>query len=177
VRLMDAKQLRAALELLGSDAKHIALYTRSPVETARGVPRRRMPEDAAAAAQELFAVLRELDATGVRLIWVSNHGGRQLDHTQSTIEALPPIADAVAGRAEIVVDGGFNRGTDVIKALARGARVVAVGRTMLWGLAADGADGVARVCEIMRDELQINMGLCGRARIKDLSPDLIFRAD
>jgi glycolate oxidase len=114
---------------------------------------------------------------GVRLIWVSNHGGRQLDHTQSTIEALPPIADAVAGRAEIIVDGGFNRGTDVIKALARGARVVACGRTMLWGLAADGAAGVARVCEIMRDELTINMGLCGRTRIKDLTPDLIFRAD
>jgi isopentenyl diphosphate isomerase/L-lactate dehydrogenase-like FMN-dependent dehydrogenase len=114
---------------------------------------------------------------GVRLIWVSNHGGRQLDHTQSTIEALPPIADAVAGRAEIVVDGGFNRGTDVIKALARGARVVACGRTMLWGLAADGADGVARVCEIMRDELQINMGLCGRTKLAELTPDLIVRAD
>jgi isopentenyl diphosphate isomerase/L-lactate dehydrogenase-like FMN-dependent dehydrogenase len=114
---------------------------------------------------------------GVRLIWVSNHGGRQLDHTQSTIEALPPIVDAVAGRAEIVVDGGFSRGTDVIKALARGARVVAVGRMMLWGLAADGAAGVARVCEIMRDELRINMGLCGRTRIRDLTPDLIFRAD
>ena len=114
---------------------------------------------------------------GVRLIWVSNHGGRQLDHTQSTIEALPPIADAVAGRAEIVVDGGFNRGTDVIKALARGARIVAVGRTMLWGLAADGAAGVARVCEIMRDELKINIGLCGRTKIADLTPDLIFRAD
>ena len=80
---------------------------------------------------------------GVRLIWVSNHGGRQLDHTQSTIEALPPIADAVAGRAEIIVDGGFNRGTDVIKGVARGADVVAFGRTMLWGLAADGAAGVA----------------------------------
>ena len=114
---------------------------------------------------------------GVKLIWVSNHGGRQLDHTQSTIEALPPIVNAVAGRAEIMIDGGFNRGTDVIKALARGARVVAVGRTMLWGLAADGAAGVARVCEIMRDELKINMGLCGRNRIKDLTPDLIFRAD
>ncbi|HET7339837.1 MAG TPA: alpha-hydroxy acid oxidase, partial [Methylomirabilota bacterium] len=114
---------------------------------------------------------------GVRLIWVSNHGGRQLDHTQSSIEALPAIADAVAGRAEIVVDGGFNRGTDVIKGLARGARVVAVGRTMLWGLAADGAAGVARVCEIMRDELRINMGLCGRTKIRDLTPDLIFRAD
>ena len=114
---------------------------------------------------------------GVRLIWVSNHGGRQLDQTQSTIEALPPIADAVAGRAEIMVDGGFNRGTDVIKALARGARVVACGRTMLWGLAADAAAGVARVCEILRDEIRINMGLCGRTKLAELTPDLIFRAD
>jgi isopentenyl diphosphate isomerase/L-lactate dehydrogenase-like FMN-dependent dehydrogenase len=119
---------------------------------------------------------RALD-TGVELIWVSNHGGRQLDQTQGSIDALPPIVDAVAGQAAIVVDGGFNRGTDVIKALARGARVVACGRTMLWGLAADGADGVARVCEIMRDELQINMGLCGRTKISELTPDLIFRAD
>jgi L-threonylcarbamoyladenylate synthase len=70
VRLMDAKQLRAAFQVLGSDAKHIALYARSPIEAARGLPRRRMPDDATAAAQELFAVLRELDATGVRLIWV-----------------------------------------------------------------------------------------------------------
>ena len=61
---------------------------------------------------------------GVRLIWVSNHGGRQLDHTQSTIEALPPIVEAVAGRAEVVVDGGFSRGTAVLKGLARGAKVV-----------------------------------------------------
>jgi isopentenyl diphosphate isomerase/L-lactate dehydrogenase-like FMN-dependent dehydrogenase len=114
---------------------------------------------------------------GVRLIWVSNHGGRQLDQTQSTIEALPAIADAVAGRADIVVDGSFNRGTDVIKGLARGATVVACGRTMLWGLAADAAAGVARVCEILRDELRINMGLCGRTKIKDLTSDLIFRVD
>jgi L-threonylcarbamoyladenylate synthase len=70
VRLMDAKQLRAAFQVLGNDAKYIALYARSPMEPSRKVPRRRMPEDAAAAAQELFAVLRELDATGVRLIWV-----------------------------------------------------------------------------------------------------------
>ncbi len=70
VRLMDAKQLRAAFQVLGSDAKHIALYARSPIDTARGAPRRRMPDHAEAAAQELFAVLRELDATGVRLIWV-----------------------------------------------------------------------------------------------------------
>src|SRR2546426_771060 len=114
---------------------------------------------------------------GVRLIWVSNHGGRQLDHTQSTIEALPPIVDAVAGRAEIVVDGGFSRGTDVVKALARGAKMVAIGRTVLWGLAADGAAGVARAFEILREEVRTTMGLCGRTRIADLTPDLIFRVD
>ncbi|HXH83849.1 MAG TPA: alpha-hydroxy acid oxidase [Candidatus Tectomicrobia bacterium] len=114
---------------------------------------------------------------GVHVVWVSNHGGRQLDHTQSTIEALPPIVDAIAGRAEIMVDGGFNRGTDIVKALARGARVVACGRTMLWGLAADGAAGVARTCEILREELRTTMGLCGRTRIADLTPDLIARVD
>ncbi len=70
VRLMDAKQLRAAFQVLGDDAKHIALYSRTAIEAARGTPKRRMPDEAAAAAQELFAVLRELDATGVRLIWV-----------------------------------------------------------------------------------------------------------
>jgi isopentenyl diphosphate isomerase/L-lactate dehydrogenase-like FMN-dependent dehydrogenase len=115
--------------------------------------------------------------TGVRLVWVSNHGGRQLDHTQSTIEALPPIVDAVAGRAEIIIDGSFNRGTDVVKALARGAKAVACGRTMLWGLGADGADGVARVCEILRDEVHTAMGLCGRTKIEQLTPDLIVRVD
>jgi isopentenyl diphosphate isomerase/L-lactate dehydrogenase-like FMN-dependent dehydrogenase len=115
--------------------------------------------------------------TGVRLVWVSNHGGRQLDHTQSTIDALPPIVDAVAGRAEIVVDGGFERGTDVVKGLARGARVVAVGRAALWGLAADGAAGVARALEILRTEVRTTLGLCGRTRLADLAPDLVFRVD
>ena len=71
---------------------------------------------------------------GVEIVWVSNHGGRQLDHTQGSIDALPPIVDAVAGRAAIVVDGGFTRGTAVLKGLALGATVVAVGRTVLWGL-------------------------------------------
>src|SRR5215471_18379767 len=75
---------------------------------------------------------------GVDIIWVSNHGGRQLDHTQASVDALPAIADAVAGRAAIIVDGGFTRGTAVLKGLALGATVVAIGRTVLWGLAADG---------------------------------------
>jgi len=127
-----------------------------------------------------FATLPEIRRAaemGVKLIWVSNHGGRQLDHTQSSIEALPPIVDAVAGRAEIAIDGGFSKGTDVIKGLARGAKVVMLGRTALWGLGADGAEGVARVFEILRDQLHVAMGLCGRTKISDLKPDLIFRAD
>ena len=114
---------------------------------------------------------------GVRLLWVSNHGGRQLDQTQSTIDALPPIADAAAGAAEIVVDGGYARGTDVVKGLARGATVVAVGRAALWGLAADGAEGVARAMAILREEIMTTMGLSGRTRIAELTPDLIVRAD
>jgi isopentenyl diphosphate isomerase/L-lactate dehydrogenase-like FMN-dependent dehydrogenase len=114
---------------------------------------------------------------GVKLIWVSNHGGRQLGHTQCTIDALPPIVDAVGGLAEIIIDGGFNRGTDIIKGLARGARAVACGRTSLWGLAADGAEGVACALGILRHELTTNMGLCGRTRIPELTSDLVFRVD
>lgn len=110
---------------------------------------------------------------GVGLIWVSNHGGRQLDQTQATIDALPAVVEAVAGRASIVVDGGFSRGTDVIKALALGADVVAIGRTVLWGLGADGADGVACALDILRTELRTSLALCGQTRVKDLSPDLL----
>jgi isopentenyl diphosphate isomerase/L-lactate dehydrogenase-like FMN-dependent dehydrogenase len=115
--------------------------------------------------------------SGVRLIWVSNHGGRQLDQTHSSIDALPAIVDAVGDAAEIVIDGGISRGTDVVKALARGARAVAIGRTALWGLAADGAAGVARTFEILREEVRTTMGLCGRTKLADLTPDLISRVD
>jgi isopentenyl diphosphate isomerase/L-lactate dehydrogenase-like FMN-dependent dehydrogenase len=83
----------------------------------------------------------------------------------------------VAGQAAIVVDGGFNRGTAVLKALALGATVVAVGRAALWGLAADGAAGVACALGILRRELRTTMGLSGQTSVKGLSPDLIFRVD
>jgi glycolate oxidase len=114
---------------------------------------------------------------GVELIWVSNHGGRQLDHTQASIDALPPIVDAVAGAAAIVVDGGFNRGTAVLKGVALGATVVAVGRLALWGLAADGAAGVECALGILRREVRTTMALCGQTSVKGLSPDLIFSVD
>ena len=114
---------------------------------------------------------------GVEVVWVSNHGGRQLDSTQATIDALPAIVEAVDGRAQIVVDGGFRRGTDVIKALGLGADLVALGRSMLWGLAADGAAGVHRTIELFRDELKTNLALCGQTSVRQLEPDLIRTVD
>jgi isopentenyl diphosphate isomerase/L-lactate dehydrogenase-like FMN-dependent dehydrogenase len=111
---------------------------------------------------------------GVRIVWVSNHGGRQLDATQASIDALPAVVDAVGGAAEIVIDGGFTRGTDVLKGLARGADVIAVGRAALWGLAANGAAGVENVLGLLREELRIAMALSGHISIKRLTPDLVF---
>ena len=114
---------------------------------------------------------------GVKIVWVSNHGGRQLDATQATIEVLPEIVEAVDGRAEIIIDGGFSRGTDVIKALALGANVVAMGRNILWGLVVEGADGVRRSLELVREELAASLALCGQTNVRDLGPEMIRRAE
>jgi isopentenyl diphosphate isomerase/L-lactate dehydrogenase-like FMN-dependent dehydrogenase len=113
----------------------------------------------------------------VELIWVSNHGGRQLDATQASIDALPAVAEAVGGAVSIIVDGGFARGTDVLKGVARGADAVAIGRTALWGLAADGAAGVACALDILRRELRTSMALAGQTSVRGLTPDVVFRVD
>ena len=123
-------------------------------------------------------VLRADDAlraveVGCDGIWVSNHGGRQLDTSISAADALPEIAAAVGERALIVVDGGVRRGIDVLKGLALGADLVAIGRPVLWGLAVDGADGVQRIIEILRDELSLSMALAGCRSIHEVTPDLI----
>jgi 4-hydroxymandelate oxidase len=115
---------------------------------------------------------RAVDA-GVRAIIVSNHGGRQLDTSPATIDALPHVADAVAGRAEVYVDGGIRRGTDVVKALARGARAVLVGRPILWGLAVDGEHGVSLALDILRNEFDAAMALCGCRSVSDITVDLL----
>ena len=106
-------------------------------------------------------------------VWVSNHGGRQLDTSITSPDALPEIVEAVHGRALIVVDGGVRRGIDVLKALALGADLVAVGRPVLWGLAVDGAAGVQRVMEILRDELALAMALAGCRRLDEITRDLV----
>jgi 4-hydroxymandelate oxidase len=112
-------------------------------------------------------------AAGCDGIWVSNHGGRQLDTAIAGIQALPEIAAAVGDRALLVVDGGVRRGIDVLKGLALGANLVAVGRPILWGLAVGGADGVRHVLEIVRDELSLAMALAGARSIREITPDLI----
>jgi 4-hydroxymandelate oxidase len=94
-------------------------------------------------------------------IWVSNHGGRQLDTAPATIDVLPKVADAVAGRAPIVLDGGVRRGTDVVKALAQGATAVAIGRPVLWSLAVGGEVAVTHMLELLRSEIDSVLGLCG----------------
>jgi 4-hydroxymandelate oxidase len=115
---------------------------------------------------------RAADA-GASAIVVSNHGGRQLDTSPGTAEVLGPIVDAVAGRAEILVDGGIRRGTDVLKAIALGARAVLVGRPVLWGLAAGGRAGVACALGILQRELDLAMALAGCADLSAVSRDLI----
>ncbi len=116
--------------------------------------------------------LRAVDA-GCDGVWVSNHGGRQLDTALAGADALPAIAETVGDRALLVVDGGVRRGIDVLKALAFGADLVAIGRPALWGLAVDGADGVRRIIELLRDELSLAMALAGCRTLAEITPDLL----
>jgi 4-hydroxymandelate oxidase len=116
---------------------------------------------------------RAVDA-GAHGIVVSNHGGRQLDTAPATVRVLEEVVLAVGGRAEILLDGGVRRGTDVIKALALGARAVMLGRPILWALAADGERGVLRALEIIRAELDLAMALCGCPTLEAVSRDLIL---
>ena len=116
--------------------------------------------------------VRCLDA-GAKAIMVSNHGGRHLDGAVASGDALREVADTVAGRAELYVDGGIRRGTDIVKALALGARAVLVARPAIWGLALEGSEGVCAVLDHLRTELVRTMALCGTARLDQISNDLV----
>ena len=121
------------------------------------------PDDARRAADE-----------GVTGVIVSNHGGRNLDTVPASIEALPRVVEAVAGRIPVLMDGGVRRGTDVIKALALGAKAVLIGRPYVWGLACAGAEGVQRVVEILRSELEMAMALCGVPKLARIDRTLLW---
>ncbi len=115
-------------------------------------------------------------AHGVAAVYVSNHGGRQLDHGRGTLDILPEVVQAVGGRAEVIVDGGFSRGTDVLKAMALGAQAVAVGRLYCYGLAAAGEAGVMRVLELLETEIATSLGLLGATRIGALDRSYLHPA-
>lgn len=125
-------------------------------------------------------ILRSDDAVravecGAKAIVVSNHGGRQLDGAIASIDALSEVVDAVEKKAEILVDGGIRRGTDILKALALGAKAVLLGRPVLWGLAVAGSAGVQHVLELLRDELDLAIALSGCATLRDVDPSLVIR--
>jgi isopentenyl diphosphate isomerase/L-lactate dehydrogenase-like FMN-dependent dehydrogenase len=113
---------------------------------------------------------------GAAAVYVSNHGGRQLDHGRGTLDILPEVVAAVGGRAEIIIDGGFSRGTDVLKAVALGARAVAVGRLYCYGLAAAGEAGVLRVLELLETEMATSLGLLGLTSLAGLDRSCLHSA-
>jgi 4-hydroxymandelate oxidase len=148
-------------DLSWSDIERFATDSPLPV-IVKGLLR---PEDARLAVEH-----------GARGIVVSNHGGRQLDTVLSGADALPAIVDAVGDQLEVLVDGGIRRGTDVLKALALGARAVLVGRPVLWGLAVDGPDGARRVIEILLNELDAALALAGAPEAAKLDRSFVTAA-
>ena len=111
------------------------------------------------------------------VLWVSNHGGRQIDHGQGSLDVLPEVVQVAKGKAKIIVDGGVQRGSDILKAVALGADAVALGRLQGWGLAAGGQAGVVRMLEILEDEMVCAMALAGLTSLSQLTPKYVCKAD
>ena len=114
---------------------------------------------------------------GVDVLWVSNHGGRQLDHAAGSLDVLPEVVATVRGRTPVIVDGGFMRGTDILKAIALGADAVATGRMHAWALGAGGEPALNRMLEIVEYELRTAMGLLGVTSLAQLNASYVRRAD
>jgi 4-hydroxymandelate oxidase len=150
-------------------SRHDASFTWRDLEWLRGL---------APLPLVLKGVLRRDDAAravehGCAGVIVSNHGARQLDGTPASLEALPGVVDAVAGRAPVLMDGGIRWGTDVLKALALGASAVLVGRPILWGLAVNGEAGVFHVLNLLREELSLAMALAGCTTLPTITRELV----
>jgi isopentenyl diphosphate isomerase/L-lactate dehydrogenase-like FMN-dependent dehydrogenase len=130
----------------------------------------------------LKGIMSPLDAAtacehGVDAVWVSNHGGRQLDQTVGTLDVLPRVVEAVAGRAAVIFDGGVLRGTDVVKALALGADAVAIGKLQGWGMAAGGVDGLVRTLELLEAETRMAMALLGVTSVAEIDVSYVEKSD
>jgi len=113
---------------------------------------------------------------GVDGVYISNHGGRQLDHVLGNIQMLPEIVEAVDGKADVFIDGGFTRGTDIVKAIALGAKAVGIGRLQAWALGAGGAKGLVQCLELLEREISTTMGLIGVTSLEELRPECVTPA-
>lgn len=154
----DAGDPRHQASLTWEDAAWIKQHTKLPL-ILKGIA---TAEDAKKAVE-----------IGADVVYVSNHGGRQIDHGQATIEVLPEVVAAVKGKAEVLWDGGVTRGTDVVKALALGAKAVGVGKLQGWALAAGGERGITRMFELLAKEIHTTLGLMGVKSIKELNPSWV----
>ena len=112
---------------------------------------------------------------GVDGVYISNHGGRQLDHGRGSLDVLPEVMAAVRGRAKVMIDGSFCRGTDIVKAIALGADAVGMGRMYCYALAADGDAGVHKMLELLEHEVGVAMALSGARSLNELNPSFVFR--
>lgn len=155
-RYVDAEAMRAQAALNWQDVERIRKAYDIPL-ILKGIM---TVEDARIAAD-----------LGVEAVYVSNHGGRQLDHGLGAMDVLPEIVDAVGGRTKLIVDGGFCRGTDIVKAMALGAHSVGLGRLYCYGLAAAGSAGIVRLLEILEEEVLSALGLVGVTGFAELTPD------
>jgi len=167
------------LEAPGADATRLASSVGRSYDPSFDWPRLAALRDLWPRKLIVKGVLRPDDADRLArmccdAVVVSNHGGRQLDGAVATLDALPGVVQAVAGRIEVLVDGGVRRGGDILKALALGANAVLVGRATLWGAIAGGEEGAVRALDILREEFHRGMQLCGARRVAEIGPDLLF---
>lgn len=162
-------QQRRAAYYDPSNAASVTWDTVDKIKAHAGLPF--MLKGIATAEDARIAIEHQVD-----VVWVSNHGGRQLDHGQGTMEMLPEIAEAIDNNAQIILDGGVQRGADILKAVSLGATAVALGKLQGWGLAADGQAGIIRMLEILEDEITVAMALLGATSIDQLDPTYVCPA-
>ena len=166
---VDRSVISGTDETEGWDVSYAAPLTWQELEWLRGITSLPLVLKGIRTAEDAHQAVEN----GVNGILVSTHGGRQLDMTMGAIEMVPEIVAAARGQAEVYVDSGVRRGSDVIKALALGAKAVAIGRPLFWGLAVDGADGVHGVLELLREEVDRCLAFCGQTDVNALEPGLI----
>ena len=166
---VDRRVISGTDETEGWDVSYAAPLTWRELEWLRGITSLPLVLKGIRTAEDAHQAVEN----GVNGILVSTHGGRQLDMTMGAIEMVPEIVAAARGQAEVYVDSGVRRGSDVIKALALGAKAVAIGRPLFWGLAVDGADGVHGVLELLREEVDRCLAFCGQTDVNALEPGLI----